>query len=182
MPIDQNLFFIFYNLAGKSTLGDFLIVFFGEYFFYAILFVFAFFLYKNWQGNIQKIYPHIISVLAAIFARFVVATLIRFFYHRPRPFLALELPHLIQDSAYSFPSGHTIFVFALATVTYFFNKKLAYFLYISGIIIGFARVAGGVHYPSDILGGVILGIFVGLIIYTIYKNYAFCNRSAQGAL
>lgn len=173
MLLDQNLFFVFYSFANRSPLGDFVIVFFAKYFLYAVLLVFGFCAYKNWGGDkIQKIYPYAIAILAAIIARFGVAEIVRFFYHRPRPFIALELPHLINDTAYSFPSGHTIFLFALATVTYFFNKKLAYFLYISGIVIGFARVTSGVHYPSDIFGGAILGTLTGFLIYKFWKQYS----------
>jgi undecaprenyl-diphosphatase len=109
--------------------------------------------------------------VSAIVARFGLASLIRLFYHRPRPFLALSLPHLITDNASSFPSGHTIFLFALATATYFFNKKLSFFLCISGAVIGLARVAGGVHYPSDILGGAMLGALTGVIVYKLSHTY-----------
>jgi undecaprenyl-diphosphatase len=89
-----------------------------------------------------------------------------------RPFIALNLPqHVLADHSYAFPSGHTTLVFTLATATYFFNKKLAYFLYASGLIIGLARIAGGVHYPSDIVGGIILGILIGFIVYKLWKRY-----------
>ncbi|MEK7178114.1 MAG: phosphatase PAP2 family protein, partial [Patescibacteria group bacterium] len=172
VTIDQSFFLAFYNFAGHGSAGDFLIVFFGKYFLYVALFVFAYFAYQSWRkGNIPKLYPYAIAILSAIIARFGIASFIRFFYHRPRPFLALGLPHLITDNAYSFPSGHTIFLFALATATYFFNKKLAYFLYFSGAVIGFARVAGGVHYPSDILGGAVLGALTGFVVYKSWEKY-----------
>lgn len=172
MLIDQSLFFVLYNLAGHTSFGDFLIVFFGEYFLYPVLVIFAWFVYQSWRkGDATRTYRYVVAGLSAIIARFGVASFIRLFYHRPRPFLALSLPHLLNDTAYSFPSGHTIFLFALATATYFFNKKLAYFLYISGAIIGLARVAGGVHYPSDILGGAVLGILTGIVVYKLYEKF-----------
>jgi len=168
MLLDHSLFFALYNLAGYGNAGNFLIVFFGEYFLYPVLIVFAFFTYQSWRkGGMVKLYPYAIASVSAIVARFGLASLIRLFYHRPRPFLALSLPHLITDNTSSFPSGHTIFLFALATATYFFNKKLAFFLYISGAVIGLARVAGGVHYPSDILSGALLGTLTGVIIYKL---------------
>lgn len=166
---DTSLFFSFYNLAGHSKAGDFLIIFFGEYFIYIALFVFILFMYRAYKiGQRTKVIPYFLAILSALIARFIVGSSIRFFYHHPRPFLAFSLPHLINDSTYSFPSGHTIFIFGLATATYFFNKKLAYFLYASGLAIGLARVAGGVHYPSDILGGVVLGIITGYVVYKLF--------------
>jgi len=38
-------------------------------------------------------------------------------------------------------------------------------LYASGLLIGIARIAAGVHYPLDILGGIILGTLTGYIAY-----------------
>ena len=172
VSIDASIFYGLHSLAGHSKTVDFLIVFFGEYFIYIVLLVFIFFIYQSWRkGNITDSYPYAVSIFSAIIARFGVASLIRFFYHRPRPFLALSLPHLISDSAYSFPSGHTIFLFALGASTHFFNKKLAYFLYISGLVVGLARVSGGVHYPSDILGGAVIGTALGFIVYKIWNRY-----------
>lgn len=177
--IDQSLFLVFYNLAGYSSIGDFFIIFFGKYFLSIVLLTFAYVAYRNWRKeNIRNVYPYAAAMVSALTARFALASLIRFFYHNPRPFLALNLPHLLEDNASSFPSGHTIFLFALATATYFFNKKLAYFLYASGIVIGFARVAGGVHWPSDILGGVVLGTITGFVAYKLLEKYFLAKKSS----
>lgn len=168
--IDTSLFFALYNLAGTSRWGDHLIVFFGEYFIYVALLVLAYFLYRDYkQSDFLRLKLYLFALAAALFARFGIASFIRLFIHRPRPFLALSLSHLINDSTYSFPSGHTIFMFALATAVFFFNRKLAYFLYASGLLIGLARVAGGVHYPSDIVGGIVLGIATSIALHGLCK-------------
>ena len=81
---------------------------------------------------------------------------------------------LKSESVYAFPSGHTTFFFALATVLYFHHKRLAYATYIIGLAVGIARVYIGVHYPIDIIGGIVLGILVGIsskYIYDIIKKY-----------
>jgi len=169
--IDQSIFRFFHNLAGNSKAGDFTIVFFGEYLVYLVVIVFGYFLYKSCRRtSFKNVYPYITAIAAAIIARFGVIVLFRYFYHRPRPFLTLSLEHLLINDSYSFPSGHTIFLFALGTATYFFNKKLAYFIFVSGFLVGLGRIAGGVHYPSDILGGIIFGIITGFVTYHIYKR------------
>jgi undecaprenyl-diphosphatase len=163
---DLSLFYWLNNFSGHSKIADYLIVFIGEY---ALYFYIVFFLYVVYRvyatKNVGDIALYIIAVASAIFARFGVASLIRYFYHHVRPYLGLHIPHLLSDTSYSFPSGHTIFFFALATGLLFVNKRFAYATYILGFIVGVARIMGGVHYPSDVLGGMILGIISGYVVF-----------------
>jgi len=168
---DDYFFGILHGLAGKSTGGDFLIIFFGDYFLYICVAIFAYFGWHTYNKNESSLKLYGIALAGALIARFGVAEAIRLFYHRLRPFLALNTTHLFTDYAYSFPSGHTIFMFALAMATWYFNKKLSYFLFASGLLIGLARVAGGVHYPTDIIGGIILGILSGITIHYASSLY-----------
>jgi undecaprenyl-diphosphatase len=79
---------------------------------------------------------------------------------------------VLVDTAASFPSGHTIFMFALATGVWRINKRFGWWLYALGLLIGAARVAGGVHYPSDIVGGIVLGIATSFVITWCWKALA----------
>lgn len=167
--LDLNLLYWLNSFVGKSAQQDFLIMFFASYLLYIVLagFVYSAYIYRSKQHTIA---PYIAALVSALLARFVVAESIRFLYHHPRPFVELGIPHLITDLSYSFPSGHAIFMFTLATAVYFFNKRLAIWLYIAAVCTGVARVAAGVHYPSDILGGAVLGIVCGMLFYAIYGS------------
>lgn len=72
----------------------------------------------------------------------------------------------------SFPSGHTITVFALLTPLFLFvkNKYLKVLILIPGIIVAFGRVYDNEHWPSDVFLGAILGFFIGKIIYNINRE------------
>ncbi len=96
-----------------------------------------------------------------------IAHILKNMFKTLRPELAHDIL-LKSESIYAFPSGHTTFMFALATVLYFHHKKLAYATYVIGLAIGIARVYIGVHYPIDIVGGIVLGIAVGLFSKYIY--------------
>ncbi len=78
----------------------------------------------------------------------------------PRPFLGLNLPILVTYSGYSFPSGHAMAL----TIGYMFLKKedtrLANFWLIFTIILLFGRIYTGLHYTSDIIGGMLIGYFI----------------------
>ncbi|MFB6265881.1 MAG: phosphatase PAP2 family protein [Candidatus Nanohaloarchaea archaeon] len=81
---------------------------------------------------------------------------------RPRPEVA---PYLIQGAGTgsSFPSGHATLAFLLATVLYREFGKPAFFFTIAALV-AFSRLYIGVHYPSDVLAGALLGIVVGFLV------------------
>ena len=181
-PLDTSLFYSIHSLAGQSATGDFLIIFFGEYFIYVVFVIFALVALRAYkkEKNVSALMPYLGAIIAATVARYGVTPAIRFFYHHLRPFVALSTSHLLTDNSYSFPSGHTITMFALATAVYFFNKKFSYFLFAAGLIIGIARIAGGVHYPSDIVGGIVLGIVTSSILYCAVQ-WKQCRNSKHSS-
>jgi undecaprenyl-diphosphatase len=118
----------------------------------------------------DKIYFLIVTALSTLIARFGVTELIRYFYHRPRPFLVEQPIHqLLTDPSWSFPSGHATFFFALATIVYLHNRKWGAFFLIAAVIVSLGRVAAGVHDLSDIAGGAVVGIVTTAIVYVIYN-------------
>ncbi len=83
------------------------------------------------------------------------------------------IPLISQSSKEaSFPSGHATFYFALATIVYFYNKKVGIWFFIVSFFIAVARVFVGVHWPSDILAGALLGILMGYILNWLFRNHA----------
>ena len=89
------------------------------------------------------------------------------FYYEKRPFLALKYVHqlIYHKIDNSFPSDHAAITFAIAMSIYMYNKKIGIPFLIAAILIGFARVFSGVHYPLDIIVGAIIGIISTFIIY-----------------
>lgn len=98
--------------------------------------------------------------------------------HRPRPFLYegytdFNYPNLgffgrVPDS-YSFPSGHTASAFTCATAMFMNNKKGSIPMYIFAVLMGISRIYLHDHYPTDVIGGAVLGILYGLLGYLIGK-------------
>ncbi len=101
---------------------------------------------------------------------------------RPRPFdvigRAVHPDQLLIDppTDYSFPSGHTLSSFAAATAIYRDHTLLGFIAYVVAGFIAFSRMYLYVHYPTDILGGVVLGILLGLlgckIVHTIADRFS----------
>lgn len=110
----------------------------------------------------------LIAILGLIIASLIVS-LIKPTVGELRPFLVLQHVNLLvyESGKYSFPSGHTSLAFTIATIlglSYKFkNIKLIYIALVIAAIVGFSRVYVGVHYPGDILGGMIVGVLSGLV-------------------
>ena len=87
---------------------------------------------------------------------------------RPRPFVALPITALVSHAAdSSFPSDHTLLGAALSLPLLLRRPRLGVWPFLWALLIGFARVAVGIHYPSDILGSAVLAVLpsaVGLAV------------------
>lgn len=95
---------------------------------------------------------------------------------RPRPFVdAAGLYHtwwqfigVSAESGFAFPSGHTTVIMAAATALFFsLNKKFSWLFFLFVIVMGVSRCYLMVHYPSDILGGIIAGAAGAVTIHFI---------------
>ena len=96
--------------------------------------------------------------------------LLKEFFARPRPCQAIQdvITPTGCTGTYSFPSNHALNNFAAAI---FFTKlfpKLKWILFISASLVAISRVYLGLHYPSDIIGGAIIGLAFGYVFSIIF--------------
>lgn len=101
------------------------------------------------------------TVVAADAAADVLAELGKVIVHRQRPFEHQLGP---PTSSYSFPSGHAATSFACATVLSALapRRRVAFFLLAT--LIALSRLYNGVHYPTDVVAGALLGVLVALTV------------------
>lgn len=114
-----------------------------------------------------------IMILIALSVNYLLGDMIlKNIFARPRPFqidnsISLLIP---KPSSYSFPSGHSSAGFA-AAVTIFINHKKAGILPLClAVCIAFSRLYLFVHYPTDVLAGIILGTFVAICLKIVTKK------------
>lgn len=138
---------------------------------YWLLFVFVFSivaygLYQWSQGNSSWLIQYLeLFATAFIFAE-AFSYSFAFFFRHPRPII--EFPSIIQlrvplETWKSFPSDHAIASFSLASVLLFVPETAWWFItfsYLCAVVISIARVYIGVHYPRDIIGGMIVASVV----------------------
>ncbi len=160
------IFFFFYNLAHQSQIFDNLIIFLAVYFPFVVVFLaglFLFFYRKSWR--------ELFLLFFSVFLAYFVSVILKILLHTPRPFLALtNVQALFSESSFAFPSGHATFFSALAFSIFFLHKKAGYVFMFFTLLIGLARIIAGVHFPIDILGGIILGGVVSYLVAFSVKN------------
>jgi undecaprenyl-diphosphatase len=99
-------------------------------------------------------------------------------FHRLRPCHQPRISHLVHivnnhcGGQYGFVSSHAAnsFGFATFTILFFKNNRFSWFIFAWALLLSYSRIYLGVHYPSDIVGGWMLGIFWGLVITVIYNK------------
>ena len=164
MSLDILALYLLHSLAGLSPLLDQIIVFFAAYFPYLVIIVFVYMVVFSAYTRWEKIEILFVTAFSSLLARFGVVELIRFFIHRPRPFITLPIHPLITETSWSFPSGHATFFFGMAMAVYLYNKRWGWYFFAFAALISLARVVAGVHYPSDVIGGALIGMAVAFVV------------------
>lgn len=96
---------------------------------------------------------------------------LKFIIDRPRPCDELANVHLLVScgSGYSFPSSHAVNNFAGAIVLSYLLPRWTWAFFSYASIIAFSRVYVGVHYPSDIVAGAIIGTAIGGAVIILFR-------------
>jgi len=168
--MNETIFRYLNSFAGQFQWLDTAIVFSAETLGVVLLIgliIFLFYHEHKGQG-----FHNVIVILGAIFFAWFVSWLIKYIYPFPRPFIALENVTKLMDHGGmdSFPSGHATFFSAIATILYFYHRKIALFYAFGAVLIGVSRIVAGIHWPLDVLVGYVLGGVVATFVYYLYHR------------
>lgn len=114
-----------------------------------------------------------ILLLVGLAAGFLVGNLLmKPLIARVRPVWPYPVPALLAQvpAGYSFPSGHALSSFVSATILTRTNRKLGMFALPLAFLIALSRLYLYVHFPSDVLAGVLLGALIGSFVYWLGKR------------
>lgn len=102
----------------------------------------------------------------------VLTSLIAAFVGRLRPFVGFAEVSLLIPPPFntSFPSGHTATAFAIAAAIAFANRRWGIIAFAIATLIALGRLAVGVHYPTDLLGGFVLGSGCFLLVRYLHRQ------------
>ena len=102
----------------------------------------------------------------------LLVTAIRWLIERPRPYHedGANITPLInkpKSSKKSFPSRHLASASVIALTVWSIYPIAGIFLFLASFLLGYIRFAAGLHYPSDLIAGELLGILIGLLAFIL---------------
>ena len=121
-----------------------------------------------------KTRPTGVQVLLSIILTYIIGNMIlKNLIDRARPYEMYETlqPLIPKLTDASFPSGHTMNGFTAATAVFLNYKKAGTAALILAALIAVSRMYNLVHYPTDILGGLVTGIGCALIVNYVLKKW-----------
>jgi undecaprenyl-diphosphatase len=114
-----------------------------------------------------------IAAIATLTSTSAAVSLLKMLTSRVRPCNAMEWCHTLPIDVpvdHSFPSGHAAGSFAFAVFVSLIERRAAWFVFPLALLIALSRIALGVHYPTDVLGGAILGAAIGWLGARLYQR------------
>lgn len=155
--LNTQLFMLINAAPNTSKLMITIATFCAEYLIYTPLIVMIFCWFKRPQTR-----GLILKIIVTVFISLAIATILRSFISSPRPFeLAIGTNFLPHSSSNSFPSKHATFIFAITFALFYGLKnqlnqqKLFISCLVIGILVSWSRIYLGVHWPLDILAGIL---------------------------
>ena len=168
MYFDFQLFRLINNLAGHNALLDGLVrLLVNEY---SLTTTMSLILVAFWfegtdqvrRGRNQKA---VLRAIIAVFIANIVLKLCNLVYFRPRPFVDHEVNLLFyRPTDSSFPSNPAAVGFSLAVAIWLHNRRLGALLLVLATLFGLSRIYCGVHYPSDVIAGAVLGALSAYLV------------------
>ncbi len=161
MSLDIRLFYLLNNLEGRSEWLDSaarLVV--NEYFIpttLALILLVLWFTPGEPPARMRYQLAFFRTTASVLLANFILKAM-NLIYFRPRPFATLDVTRCFyKPSDSSFPSNPATVGFAMATAVFLHHRRAGLVMYGLATLFALSRVYCGVHYPSDIAAGALLG-------------------------
>ena len=128
--------------------------------------------YVLWKGGRTGRITIGILMVTIILSDQISSSFLKNLFGRVRPCRILDGVRLLVDcgGGLSFPSSHAVNNFAAATVIAHCYRKHRWYWYSFAALVAFSRTYVGVHYPSDIVGGSLIGFLIGMIVIAIWER------------
>ena len=177
--LDVQIFTLLFQLATTNSWTQQFTVFLGVQLPYVVCAAAA--LYEWFMRKHHEIPRSLVRIFLPGIVVWRLAWVLKAWLFVPRPILVLGIAPIIRvfDQNGAFPSAHATFFSAMAISIFFRGWRAGVLFYCAALVVAFARVAGGVHWPSDAVGGLALGA-VGAVLGQLGFSW-YDSRSAARA-
>jgi undecaprenyl-diphosphatase len=172
--------FTFLNQTLANPVGDFVWPFITDYdrFLAVRLLLLAAWLWLLFKGGKRGQAAALLLVLVLVCSDQLSSSVIKPLLGRPRPCHSVGGVPVVQQvhllvpcgGGKSFPSSHAVNNFAVATLFSFFYRRWTWAFFTWATLVAVSRVTVGAHFPSDILGGAVLGAGVAAVVLWIWHT------------
>ncbi|MDQ0497066.1 undecaprenyl-diphosphatase [Paenibacillus brasilensis] len=171
--MDYTLFQMINRLAGIYTFLNPLMKFLAEdaqYLFYGGVIIY-------WFTRTNRNRRMVIEAFASACLALGFGGILALLFYRDRPFVAHHVIQLINHPANaSFPSDHATGAFVIAAAIWMFRKKDGLVWLILAASISISRIWTGVHYPSDVVTGAIIGMVSAIFVHRLFTRWYFADK------
>jgi undecaprenyl-diphosphatase len=165
--VDYKWFNVINSQVLQSALLDNIMILFAEY----VQYVFVFLILILWLLNKSNFRVIAFQVMVSFTLAYSINRLIELFIFRERPFVSHAVNQLVEHSTNSsFPSDHATSAIVIAFTLWLSSLRYKHLWVWLAFGIAFSRIWVGVHYPFDVVAGILNGLMVALFThYILFK-------------
>jgi 4-amino-4-deoxy-L-arabinose transferase-like glycosyltransferase/membrane-associated phospholipid phosphatase len=168
LPAVDTSFFFFINRNLQNSIFDSLMPFITTRSYLIFLPLYLWLFLKDRRNALIALVLALASILISDWS----ANVLKNYFERIRPCIALDDVRVLVGctKSFSMPSNHAVNAFAFITPFYILIKKRMRYAFVAvAILVGFSRVYVGVHYPSDVVAGGLLGMLLSISVVELYN-------------
>ncbi len=173
LQMDYHVFQVINHLAVSDAFLNPFMDFLAQYAEYLFFLGILFYWISRSKSNRRMVVEGLISAFAALGLNGLIGSI----FYRDRPFVhhhVIQLIHHVANA--SFPSDHAAGAFVIASSIWIWRKRDGWIWLVLAAGISLSRVWTGVHYPSDVVAGMVIGTISAGLVHVLFTRWKLAGK------